>query len=437
MSEEDDLQKKPLEENKELNSLEQKNTSLNNQIQPQENNITPNSPIKNEQLKFGQYYLTPLQSILLNKKFPFGFKLETEENILKSLEITRAQEKKNKQAQKNNQSMGRRSSNKLLQQPKRNKNTYKPNIPNNIPPEKYKIYKQCIGGFERIKESKYFDRYYISPEPTIPSLSFVEKKLNNYEYSSLFEFEMDVRNIWNYYFNLNPNDEVVKKMSEDWEKICSDLDNNTNSEKGFNDTINKAEALKKELESYKEHRGGNVPAPTKRPSQNNDSNKPMTVDEKNQLGNLIRSLNKEQLKGIIRILNDSDSVPKSKYFEFDIDKLPNKKLRDLEKYVKDCISANNRNSKNLHNNINRNQIQKDNINKTNSNTTNTKNNINQQQNVNQLSNQKNKEVNKTQENKQDNPSAKKNRQSTEKKIEKNNKDDSSSESLSSDSSLSG
>ena len=77
MSEEDDLQKKPLEENKELNSLEQKNTSLNNQIQPQENNITPNSPIKNEQLKFGQYYLTPLQSILLNKKFPFGFKLET------------------------------------------------------------------------------------------------------------------------------------------------------------------------------------------------------------------------------------------------------------------------------------------------------------------------------------------------------------------------
>lgn len=34
-------------------------------------------------------------------------------------------------------------------------------------------------------------------------------------------------------------------MSEDWEKICSDLDNNTNSEKGFNDTINKAEALKK------------------------------------------------------------------------------------------------------------------------------------------------------------------------------------------------
>ena len=55
MSEEDDLQKKPLEENKELNSLEQKNTSLNNQIQPRENNIAANSPIKNEQLKFGQY----------------------------------------------------------------------------------------------------------------------------------------------------------------------------------------------------------------------------------------------------------------------------------------------------------------------------------------------------------------------------------------------
>ena len=242
---------------------------------------------------------------------------------------------------------------------------------------------------------------------------------------------MDVRNIWNYYFNLNPNDEVIKKMSEDWEKICSDLDNNTNSEKGFNDTINKAEALKKELESYKEHRGGNVPAPTKRPSQNNDSNKPMTVEEKNQLGNLIRSLNKEQLKGIIRILNDSDSVPKSKYFELDIDKLPNKKLRDLEKYVKDCISANNRNSKNQHNNINRNQIQKDNINKTNSNTT---INSTKQTTANLSSNQKNKDANKI-DGKQD--TAKKSRQNSNKKIEKNNKDDSSSESLSSDSSLSG
>ena len=55
----------------------------------------------------------------------------------------------------------------------------------------------------------------------------------------------------------------------------------------------------------------------------------MTVEEKNKLGNDIRNLTKEQLKGIIKILNESDSYPKTKYFEFDIDKLSNKKLREL------------------------------------------------------------------------------------------------------------
>ena len=44
-----------------------------------------------------------------------GFKLETEENILKSIEMTKAQEKKLKQAQKLNQQIGRRSSNKFGQ----------------------------------------------------------------------------------------------------------------------------------------------------------------------------------------------------------------------------------------------------------------------------------------------------------------------------------
>lgn len=95
----------------------------------------------------------------------------------------------------------------------------------------------------------------------------------------------------------------------------------------------------------KDHRKNTVPPPVKTAGQNSDNNTPMTVEEKNQLGNYIRSLNKEQLKGIIRILNDSDSYPKTKYFEFDIDKLPTKKLRDLEKYVKECININNKNSK--------------------------------------------------------------------------------------------
>ena len=173
----------------------------------------------------------------------------------------------------------------------------------------------------------------------------------------------------------------------------------------------------------------------KNSEKNSDNNNtPMTVEEKNQLGNYIRSLNKEQLKGIIRILNDSDSYPKTKYFEFDIDKLPTKKLRDLEKYVKECININNKNSKNQ-NTGNKNQTKENTVNKNNS-ANNINNNNNAQQNNNLTSNQKNKDTNKKEEEKKENTSAKKSRQNSNKKIEKQ-EESISSDSISSDSSLSG
>ena len=41
-----------------------------------------------ENLKNGQFMLTPLESMIINKFIPFGFKLETEENIIKSVNFT-------------------------------------------------------------------------------------------------------------------------------------------------------------------------------------------------------------------------------------------------------------------------------------------------------------------------------------------------------------
>ena len=436
MSEVENFPNQEMTINKDLNNSEAKNISGNDQMQSQDKNNIENASFKNDDLKIGQYYLTPLQSILLNKKFPMGFKLETEENILKSIEITKQQEKKQKQAQKLNQQIGRRSSNKFGQQTKRNNkniNNFE-NIPNNISPEKYQIYKQCKSGFEKIKDSKYFNNYYTSDEPDIPCLSAIEKKINNFEYTSLYLFEMDVRNIWGYYFKINPNDDVSKKMSEDWEKICTELEN-PNSELNVDNIKKRTDNIKKEMEKIKDNKKNTVPPPVKNSEKNSDNNNtPMTVEEKNQLGNYIRSLNKEQLKGIIRILNDSDSYPKTKYFEFDIDKLPTKKLRDLEKYVKECININNKNSKNQ-NTGNKNQTKENTVNKNNS-ANNINNNNNAQQNNNLTSNQKNKDTNKKEEEKKENTSAKKSRQNSNKKIEKQ-EESISSDSISSDSSLSG
>ena len=436
MSEVENFPNQEMTINKDLNNSEAKNISGNDQMQSQDKNNIENASFKNDDLKIGQYYLTPLQSILLNKKFPMGFKLETEENILKSIEITKQQEKKQKQAQKLNQQIGRRSSNKFGQQTKRNNkniNNFE-NIPNNISPEKYQIYKQCKSGFEKIKDSKYFNNYYTSDDPDIPCLSAIEKKINNFEYTSLYLFEMDVRNIWGYYFKINPNDDVSKKMSEDWEKICTELEN-PNSELNVDNIKKRTDNIKKEMEKIKDNKKNTVPPPVKNSEKNSDNNNtPMTVEEKNQLGNYIRSLNKEQLKGIIRILNDSDSYPKTKYFEFDIDKLPTKKLRDLEKYVKECININNKNSKNQ-NTGNKNQTKENTVNKNNS-ANNINNNNNAQQNNNLTSNQKNKDTNKKEEEKKENTSAKKSRQNSNKKIEKQ-EESISSDSISSDSSLSG
>lgn len=87
-----------IEEPKENMEIENRNTSPNHQNNDIKNNLNSNNVEQKEELKLGQYILTPLQSILINKLMPLGYKLETEENILKSLEIPKNQGKKYKQS---------------------------------------------------------------------------------------------------------------------------------------------------------------------------------------------------------------------------------------------------------------------------------------------------------------------------------------------------
>ena len=424
-----------IEEPKENMEIENRNTSPNHQNNDIKNNLNSNNVEQKEELKIGQYILTPLQSILINKLMPLGFKLETEENILKSLEIPKNQGKKYKQS-RNKDNSGKSNNRNAVGQKKRNQGINNlDNIPPNISQEIYKIYKKCKNGLDKIKESKYALHYYQSRDPDVPCLANLEKKVNNYEYKNLYDFQMDVRKIWYHYFDLDPNDERTKKMSEDWEKICTDLESQ-NIEMSVNTIKKRTDKIQKEISEYKEYGGitkENLPAPIKKTNQqNSEHNKPMTVEEKNQLGNNIRTLNKDQLKGIIKILNENNSVPKSKYFEFDIDKLPNKKLRELERYVKDCLIINNRSLSSLSANP-KNLNQKENQN--NKNPGNNKANSNQTHNQNSATKDNNKETNKPQEAKQEPSSLKKNK-SVKKSNNNRNESFSDSESISSDSSLS-
>ena len=421
--------------NNENKQEENKITSLNGQYKELDRNNPLNNEEKDEDLKIGQYMLTPLQSIIINKKMPFGFKLETEENILKSLETTKSQAKKSKNSTRHKEKGGRDHRNGgIMQNKKRNQNMNNiDNIPSHITLEVYKIYKKCRKGLDKIKESKYANNYYQSNNPDVPCLANIEKKVNNYEYKSIYDFEMDVRRIWNYYFKLEQNNEITSKMSDDWEKISAELDN-PNTEMSMASVRKRTEQIQKELEEMKDNNltKESVPAPVKKVNQNYEQNKPMTVEEKNQLGNNIRSLNKEQLKGIIKILSENNPIPQSKYFEFDIDKLSTKKLRELEKYVKDCLASNNKNNKNIPSISTQIQNNKTQNQKENQNNKSNNKGINNQNQPTLKSN--NKDVNKNQENKVD-QSAKKIKQSN-KKPDKKNESSSESDSISSGSSLS-
>ena len=434
-----------MQENKENKQESSNINSLNPQNKEIERNNPTNNQEANEDLKIGQYILTPLQSIILNKKMPFGFKLETEENILKSLETSKNQTKKYKNSSKNKERATKdthRNGGTIPKKRNQNINSGDNNRPSNLTPEMFNLHKKCKKGLEKIKECRYSNSYYQSNNPDVPCLANIEKKVNNYEYKNLYDFIMDVRNIWGYYFKLEQNNEITSKLSDEWEKICGELENQ-NNDVSVKNIKKRTEIIQKELDEYKDYgtTKENLPAPVKKMNQqNSEYNKPMTVEEKNQLGNNIRSLNKEQLKGIIRILSENNSVPKSKYFEFDIDKLSTKKLRELEKYVKECLTYNN-NTKNISNNNNT-HAQNTNNNKTtnqkenqNNKNSNNKANITQASNQNSLLKSNNKEINKTQQDNKESTSAKKLEQNN-KKNEKNNESFSESESISSDSSLS-
>ena len=65
----------------------QKNTKENIFIIENNNNNNLNSVVNKIKLKSVEFMLTPLETLIINKKMPFGYKLDTEENIIKSKEI--------------------------------------------------------------------------------------------------------------------------------------------------------------------------------------------------------------------------------------------------------------------------------------------------------------------------------------------------------------
>ena len=362
MSASEILEKSKTLENLPISQIKSAKNDINNQEIAPIYEINPQINLKN-----GQYILTPIESFLLNKIMPKGFKFETEENVKKSLDVMNNQLKKYKPVSKygdprkaklNVKNLNENSDENYYKTIEHNNKSIKKhviqnnNINNDHKLKKNKIILKCLQGLEKIKINPNASFFYTQSQPGEQSLSTIEKKINNNEYGTLYDFSMDLRKLWAYNFNKHAKNpeiyQIVLKMSELSEQVISDLEKNqAEKSENINNIKKENEKLKKEhSENNKEqiNKKENIPIPFKKSNNQNYDNK-MSIEEKNQLGNSIRALNKEQLKGIIKILTDpnDNNLSKSKYFEFDIDKLPTKKLRELDKYVKNCINGINNN----------------------------------------------------------------------------------------------
>lgn len=182
----------------------------------------------------------------------------------------------------------------------------------------------------------------------IPNLSEVEKKVKACMYTSIHMFALDIRKIWKHYFSIVNNPEIYHKtfdISQCFEEIMIESEDLNAEEHSFEQINRKMKEIeeKMKLEKSKNSQFHQIntlydKAPL-RPSVPIQE-KPMTITEKNILGNKIRMLSQDQMKGIINILSEHCPIDNnSKYFEFDIETLSTRKLRDLEKYVKKCLKS--------------------------------------------------------------------------------------------------
>jgi hypothetical protein len=343
-------------------SLNSNNLIINKKDRLQENNYN--------KLKIGQFMLTPLEGIILNKKMPRGYKFELEENILKSNEIGKNQPKKVKPIDKHGEHHRHLKLVKNTIKDDKNENLIKEYSPNNknkiikkivpkenssnininINSESYKIMMKCLSCFNKIKSSPYSNFFYFSKFPDLPSLSTIEKKIKNFEYKNVNEFCEDLRKMWNYYFKYYAKEPNVYQnicnMSSLSDQVCKEISNENNvnmieiKNEEFSNIKKRTDKIKKDLNEIKVNTANETL---------NKNIKMKNFEDINNLGHLIRTLSKQQLRGIISLLSDPNE--EEKVIEFDLGQLPFDKYKQLEDYVKNCIYKNKNSKHIIHNNI--------------------------------------------------------------------------------------
>ncbi|OMJ91860.1 hypothetical protein SteCoe_5537 [Stentor coeruleus] len=169
----------------------------------------------------------------------------------------------------------------------------------------------------------------------------IENNFITGEYLSVYHLKSDLRKIIsNAFLTHSQNGDVFIQIFE-LSKFCDaqfqGLDDLVFSENIIQDLKKNIDKLTQNIKE----------AQSKIPSIKGLKDKKMTSSEKKQLVQSLRKLEPKFLSGVLKIVRGSDDVEGDE-LEFDLEKLPSKKCRELEKYIKQCLQVkqNNRSCRN-------------------------------------------------------------------------------------------
>ena len=205
-----------------------------------------------------------------------------------------------------------------------------------------------------------------------PQFNFIEKNLKNNLYSSLNELVNEIRNTFSHiFFSSSDSDKYNKiyNLCESFENIYKEYDNKIflKESKNLHDIINKLKKELRQTEIIKNSSNINIIANNNiyLNNSNNIYNKnkfkfninDFDISENNSdisakkyktaISNKINKLSNEQKRGIRSIISENcllEKNSKSNVMKVDVNKMPFKQLKQLEKYVNKCIKDNNKNN---------------------------------------------------------------------------------------------
>lgn len=212
-----------------------------------------------------------------------------------------------------------------------------------------------------------------------PQFNYIEKNLKNNLYSSLNELVNEIRNTFSQIFFSSFDSDKYNKayiLCESFEKIYKEYDNKLflKESKNLHDIINKLKRELRQTEMIKNSSNINIIANNNIYYNNsdiiygknkfkfhfNDSEGSEHTSDipakkyKMAITNKINKLSNEQKRGIRSFISDNcllEHNSESNFMKVDVNKMPFRKLKQLEKYVNKCIKDNNKNNNNFNSNL--------------------------------------------------------------------------------------